>query len=84
MEASRAAISASTRARSTSSGAHRWVLAVTSSSGASCRIAASLSRRSPAVRSASSTGAVGALTRTPPAWPGRTRPATARVPRADR
>src|SRR5436309_2617930 len=48
LEASRAASSASIRMRSSSSGAHRWVLAVISSSGASWRIAASLSRRSPA------------------------------------
>ena len=51
LEASRAAISASTRVRSSSSGVQRWVLAVTSSSGASRRIAASLSRRSPSTRS---------------------------------
>ena len=34
LEASRAVISASTRVRSSSSGAHRWVFAVISSSGA--------------------------------------------------
>ena len=58
-EASRAVISASIRVRSSSSGAHRWVLAVISSSGASCRMAASLSRRSPAARSGASGGARG-------------------------
>ena len=52
LEASRAVISASTRVRSSSSGVHRWVFAVSSSSGASWRIAASLSRRSPSARSA--------------------------------
>ena len=56
LEASRAVISASIRVRSSSSGAHRWVFAVTSSSGASCRIAASLSRRSPAAMSGASGG----------------------------
>src|SRR5688572_21735262 len=56
LDSSRAVISASTRVRSSSSGAQRWVLAVTSSSGASRRIAASLSRRSPAVRSGASGG----------------------------
>ena len=54
LEASRAAISASTRVRNSSSGAHRWVFAVRSSSGASWRIAASLSRRSPSTRSGAS------------------------------
>ena len=57
LEASRAVISASIRVRSSSSGAHRWVLAVISSSGASCRMAASLSRRSPAAMSGASGGA---------------------------
>ena len=56
LEASRAAISASTRVRRNSSGLHRWVFAVTSSSGASRRIAAIFSRFSPSVRSAGSTG----------------------------
>ena len=56
LEASRAVISASTRVRSSSSGAHRWVFAVSSSSGASWRIAASLSRRSPSARSGASAG----------------------------
>src|SRR5665647_636780 len=65
LEASREAISASIKVRSISSGAQRWVLAVSSSSGASSRIAASLSRRNPAVRSAGRPGA-GALMRTPP------------------
>ena len=47
LEASRAVISASTRVRSSSPGVHRWVFAVPQQSGASWRIAASLSRRSP-------------------------------------
>ena len=63
LEASRAVISASTRVRSSSSGAHRWVFAVRSSSGASWRIAASLSRRNPSARSGASAGAA-ALTTT--------------------
>ena len=50
-------ISASIRVRSSSSGAHRWVFAVTSSSGASWRMVASLSRRSPAAMSGASGGA---------------------------
>ena len=61
LEASRAVISASTRVRSSSSGAHRWVFAVISSSGASWRIAASLSRRSPAARSGASGGGAAAV-----------------------
>ena len=56
LEASRAAISASIRVRSTSSGVQRWVLAVSSTSGAVRRTAASLSRRNPASRSAGSCG----------------------------
>ena len=56
LDSSRAVISASTRVRRNSSGFHRWVLAVTSSSGARRRIAASFSRRSPAFRSAASGG----------------------------
>ena len=59
MEASRAAISASTRVRRNSSGLQRWVFAVTSSSGASRRIAAIFSRFSPAFRSAASGGGRG-------------------------
>ena len=61
LEASRAVISASISVRSSSSGAHRWILAVTSNSGASCRMAASLSRRSPAARSGASGGAAAAV-----------------------
>ena len=60
LEASRDAISVSTRVRRNSSGVQRWVLAVTSSSGASRRIAPSCRRRSPASRSAGRTG-VGAV-----------------------
>ena len=45
-------ISASIRVRSTSSGVQRWVLAVSSTSGAVRRTAASFSRRNPASRSA--------------------------------
>ena len=52
LEASREAISASTRVRRNSSGFQRWVLAATNSSGASLRMAASRSRRKPATRSA--------------------------------
>ena len=52
LDSSRAAISASTRVRSTSSGAQRWVLAVCSTSGAMARTVASFSRFSPATRSA--------------------------------
>ena len=55
-------ISASIKVRSSSSGAHRWVFAVISSSGASCRMAASLSRRSPAARSGASAGAAAVMT----------------------
>src|SRR5664280_3365748 len=55
-DASRAVSSASTRVRRTSSGVQRWVFAVSSSSGASRRTVASLSRRSPAARSAGSSG----------------------------
>ena len=54
LDASRAVISASIRVRSSSSGAHRWVFAVISSSGASCRMVASFSRRSPAAMSGAS------------------------------
>ena len=56
LEASRVAISASTRVRRNSSGLHRCVFAVISSSGASRRIAAIFSRFSPSLRSAASTG----------------------------
>jgi hypothetical protein len=62
LEASRALISASTRVRSSSSGAHRWVLAVSSSSGARRRIAASFRRRSPSVRSGGSGGGAAVMT----------------------
>src|SRR6478672_8485345 len=55
-DASRAVSSASTRVRSTSSGVQRWVFAVSSSSGANRRTVASFSRRSPAARSAGSSG----------------------------
>ncbi|AZL04297.1 helix-turn-helix domain-containing protein [Brevibacterium aurantiacum] len=56
-----------------------------SNSGASWRIAASFSRRSPAVRSAANTGAVAGLMRTPSLrWWGRAPPATARWPWAGR
>ena len=65
MEASRAATSASTRARSRSSGAQRWALASWSSSGASRRTVASLSRRSPASKSAGRAGAVVLMTPRP-------------------
>lgn len=54
--------SVSTSVRSTSSGAHRWVFAVISTSGAVRRIAASLSRRNPALRSAASGGIDGGAT----------------------
>ena len=47
LEASREAISASTRVRRSSSGSQRWVLAETRSSAASRRIAASRRRRKP-------------------------------------
>ena len=60
LEASREAISASMRVRKNSSGFQRWVLAVTSSSGESARMAERRSRRSPASRSAASGGGVGA------------------------
>jgi hypothetical protein len=56
VEASRAAISASIRVRSTSSGAQRCVLAVNSTSGAVRRTVASFSRRNPASRSAARGG----------------------------
>jgi hypothetical protein len=56
LDSSRAVISASTRVRRNSSGFQRWVLAVTSSSGARRRIAAIFSRFSPAFRSAASGG----------------------------
>ena len=56
LEASRAAISASTRVRRNSSGLQRCVFAVISSSGASRRIAAIFSRFSPTFRSAARTG----------------------------
>ena len=86
LEASRAVISASIRVRSSSSGAHRWVFAVTSSSGASWRIAASLSRRSPAARSGASGGAAAAVMTArrwrsrPAAGPGRRAGPGQRVP----
>ena len=84
LEASRAAISASTRVRRNSSGFHRWVFAVTSSSGASRRIAAIFSRFNPSVRSAGNGGGVVAVTTTSPPSPvdrGR-RPATGSAPSA--
>src|SRR4029450_12390743 len=56
LDSSRAVISASTRVRRSSSGFHRCVLAVTSSSGARRRIPAIFSRFSPAVRSAARVG----------------------------
>ncbi len=59
--ASRAVISVSTRARSSSSGLQRWVLAVISSSGATLRMLASLSRRRPGSRSAVSAAAAAAV-----------------------
>ena len=62
LDASRAAISASTRVRRNSSGFHRCVFAVTSSSGASRRIAAIFNRFSPSFRSAGSGGGVVAVT----------------------
>jgi hypothetical protein len=52
LDSSRAMISASIRVHRNSSGFHRWGFAVTRSWGARWRIAASLSRPSPAVRSA--------------------------------
>ena len=69
LEASRAVISASTRVRRNSSGFQRWVLAVTSSSGARRRIAASFNRFSPAVRSAASGGCGGGHELTSPLEP---------------
>ena len=58
----------STSARSSSSGVQRWVLAVTSISGAMRRIEASLSRGSPCSRSADSgAGAAAAITHLPTA-----------------
>src|SRR3954467_12108260 len=60
LEASRATSSASIRVRSNSSGVHRWVLAVSITEAAMLRMVASFSRRSPAVRSAGSSGAAGA------------------------
>src|SRR3954452_16659191 len=63
LDSSRAAISASTRVRRNSSGFHRWVLAVTSSSGASWRIAAIFNRFNPSVRSAGNGGGVVAVMR---------------------
>ena len=47
LDSSRAVISASTNVRRKSSGLQRWVLATTSSSGASRRIAASFRRFKP-------------------------------------
>jgi hypothetical protein len=62
LEASRAASSASISVRSSSFGAHRSVLTVITSSGASWRIAASLSRRSPAARSGARGGGAAVMT----------------------
>ena len=61
-----AVISASIRVRRNSSGFHRWVFAVISSSGARRRTAASFRRRSPALRSAASGGRCGAHAGSPP------------------
>ena len=61
LDSSRDAISASTRVRRNSSGDQRWVLAVTSSSGARRRIAPSRSRRRPPSRSPASAGVAGAV-----------------------
>ena len=65
LEASRAAISASTNVRSRSSGAQRWTLAVLSTSGAIRRTAASFRRRKPASRSGSRVATWRGLTRVP-------------------
>ena len=59
LEASREAISASTNAARSCSGFQRWMVAVTSSSGARARMAESRRRRSPASRSADSGGGGG-------------------------
>ena len=59
-EASRAASSASIRVRSSSSGVQRCVLAVSITVAALARMVDSFSRRSPAVRSAGSSGTTGA------------------------
>ena len=71
--------SASSRVRSSSSGGQRWTRAVVRTSGASRRIAASLSRRRAASRSGASGTSTTALTR--PA-PGRTPQADGRGPAA--
>ena len=60
-DSSREAISASSMVRRNSSGDHRWVRAVTISSGASRRIVASLSRRRAPSRSAARAGAAAAV-----------------------
>nr|WP_305080149.1 hypothetical protein [Nakamurella sp. PAMC28650] len=59
LEASRAASSASIRVRSNSSGVQRCVLAVSITAAAMPRMVDSFSRRSPAVRSAGSSGTTG-------------------------
>ena len=82
LDSSRAAISASTRVRRNSSGFHRWVFAVTSSSGARRRIAAIFSRFSPSLRSAASGGGA-VLTADPPIGRrSRSRPGTGSAPPA--
>jgi hypothetical protein len=61
LDSSREVISASSKVRRNSSGDHRWVFAVTISSGAMRRIVPSLSLRSPESRSAARAGAVAAV-----------------------
>ena len=65
LDRSREVISASIRVRKNSSGFQRWVLAVTSSSGESFRMADRRSRRRAASRSGASGGGVAVMTAPP-------------------